>query len=153
MIDPSVLLETLEVERSTLNVLPQFSPIQWTPHTQSRPHHHMRVDLRRRHILVPQKFLHRADEMPETFNIQLSTLNRSRSRRCPGLVHGNVERSSPPAQRPTFNAEREAAVRKLAAKMRTSSSVSSTSGCTNLGASKGTRCTSRSHRRDSRSSL
>jgi len=49
------------------------SPIQRTPHPNPRLHHHMRVNLRRRNILMPQEILHRANV--DSKNVQHSTFN------------------------------------------------------------------------------
>ncbi len=37
-------------------------PIPWAAHPQPGLAHHVRIDLGRRHVLVPKQFLHRADE-------------------------------------------------------------------------------------------
>jgi hypothetical protein len=62
------------------------SPVQRTPDSQPRFLHHVRVDLRRRHVLVSEEFLNgsdvitafqkmRGDDCHKTFNVQRSTLN------------------------------------------------------------------------------
>ena len=115
----------------------------------------MRINLRRRHILVPEEILHRADEGKK--NVQHSTLNVQLFNEEPAVVPTwtlKVERSTlnVPASIPQ-RFSLAAAVCRLLAKIRTNSSVSSTKGWTSAAFSKGTRWISRSHRRDSRSSL
>jgi len=51
-----------------------FRPIQRAPKSQSRPVHHVRIDLRRRHIHMPEQILDAADIRPALQQVRGETV-------------------------------------------------------------------------------